>query len=234
MATKKNENIESDEKSVSEMTPQEYFDTVKDMKKHCDDEELRKCYETSLSLFQRACITKQVKFAEKLYNKLQCITKERELVKLGFDTYVLAKDVTDYIENVSNECVKVIDLPSYERDIPNEAAEKIIKAGDLFDNYYVVFTDYTGEATKKVEKARQEKDPILFGTLYVDPSREITDERFFFIHDWVDEFCHLTLDDMISEMSAAGKDNIKHTVDNPPVTLEELKSRLNEIKHGSK
>ena len=66
----------------------------------------------------------------------------------------------------------------------------------IFDELYVVFTDYTGKEERKVEKERRDKDPILFG---VFKNNAVVADRFYFLGDWVDEYCDLTLDKLIDQ-----------------------------------
>ena len=72
----------------------------------------------------------------------------------------------------------------------------IEKSKDIFDELYVIFTDYTGKEERKVEKERRDKDPILFGVFKNDGN---VADRFYFLGDWVDEYCDLTLDKMVEQ-----------------------------------
>ena len=47
-----------------------------------------------------------------------------------------------------------------------------------------------------MEKERRDKDPILFGVFKNDTN---VADRFYFLGDWVDEYCDLTLDKMIEK-----------------------------------
>ncbi|MDU7184950.1 MAG: hypothetical protein E6294_02830, partial [Klebsiella sp.] len=70
---------------------------------------------------------------------------------------------------------------------------------DKFDEFFIVFTDYTGEKEREVKKERIEKDPILFGAFLNEETKVVAD-RFYFLGDWIDEYCDLTLDKMICSM----------------------------------
>ena len=65
----------------------------------------------------------------------------------------------------------------------------------------MVFTDYTHETSKAVEKERQRKDPILFGAFLEDKIRGSLGihERLYFLADWIDEYCDLTFDKLLNE-----------------------------------
>ncbi|EOE7167609.1 hypothetical protein ACKTJR_002714 [Clostridioides difficile] len=123
---------------------------------------------------------------------LECTEKERKIIELGIDTFVYKEDIEKYIDGISKNTVKIIELENYEREIPDEIVEIIEKTKDIFDKMYVLFTDYTGKITKEISKERRDKDPILFGIFSDEKSRAIVD-RFYYLGDWEDEYCDLTL-----------------------------------------
>lgn len=207
-----------------EMTPQQYFDLVKDKKHNITDAQLNQIYDNCLELLNKYKITGQKLGMKKLIFHLECIEKEREIVSLGIDTFVYRDDIEFYIDNVANDVIKIIDLEHYEREIPDEIVDIIAKVKSKFDQLYVVFTDYTGEAERQVEKERIAKDPILFGTFQNPKTRSIID-RFYYLGDWIDEHCTLTLDKMVNEVENVGKRNIVHLIKTPE-DLNELKSQL--------
>lgn len=213
--------------TTKELTPQEYFNTIKALKHIVTDEQLVKVYDNCLELIGKYTITGQTKALKKLKFHLQCIEKEREIVKLGVNTFVYKDDIEYYIDNVASDVVKIIDLPSYERELPDEIIDVIERVGDKFDNLYIVFTDYAGKTERKVTKERREKDPILFGTFQDISSQSIID-RFYYLGDWVDEYCDLTLDKMISEVERVGKRKISHSIKTPE-DIDELKAQLKSL-----
>ena len=58
-------------------------------------------------------------------------------------------------------------------------------------------------------------------------------ERFYFIGDWVDEYCDLTLDKMVAEVKEVSQKNILHPIKTPE-DIEELKKQVDglEDKNG--
>ena len=158
---------------------------------------------------------------------LECIEKEREIVKMGINTFIYRDDIEEYIDNVAKDTVKIIELENYEREIPDEIVNLIAEVKDKFDQLYVVFTDYTGKVERQIEKERREKDPILFGTFQNQADRTVID-RFYYLGDWEDEYCDLTLDKMVNETEKAGKRNIIKTISTPK-DIEELKEQLNSL-----
>lgn len=217
----------SNTENLSELTPQEYFDQVKERKNHITDEALVKVYENCLELLNKYKITGQKKGARKLLFHLECIEKEREIVRMGIDTFIYRDDIEEYIDNVAKDTVKIIELENYEREIPDPIVEVIAAVKDKFDQLYIVFTDYTGKVERQVKRERRSKDPILFGTFQNQANRTIID-RFYYLGDWEDEYCDLTLDKLVNETEKIGKRNIVKTISTPK-DIDELKSQLDSI-----
>ena len=215
------------EKSKAEITPQEYFDFIKEKKHTIDDEALDRVYDNCLTLLNKYKITGQKAGMRKLIFHLESIEREREIVKAGINTFVYRDDVEDYIDHIAKDVVKIIELERYEREIPDEIVEVIEKVGYLFSGLYVVFTDYTGKVERRVEATKRSRDPILFGIL-MDEKTATTIERFYFLGDWVDEYCDLTLDKMVNEVRKEKGKEIAHTIKTPE-DIEELKKQLGEL-----
>lgn len=211
----------------SQLTPQQYFEQVKERKHNITDEELVKVYDNCLELLNKYKITGQKKGMRKLMFHLECIEKEREIVKMGINTFIYRDDIEEYIDTVAKDTVKIIELENYEREIPDEIVEVIAATKDKFDQLYVVFTDYTGKVERQIEKERRDKDPILFGTFQNQLNRTVID-RFYYLGDWEDEYCDLTLDKMVNETEKAGKRNIVKTISTPS-DIEELKEQLGSL-----
>ena len=217
----------TEENTGSELTPQQYFEEIKDRKHHITDAELVKVYDNCLDLLNKYKITGQQKGMRKLMFHLECIEKEREIVKMGINTFIYRDDIEEYIDSVAKDTVKIIELENYEREIPDEIVEVVAAVKDKFDQLYVVFTDYTGKVERQVEKERREKDPILFGT-FQNPSNRTVIDRFYYLGDWEDEYCDLTLDKMVNETEKAGKRNIVKKISTPK-DIEELREQLSSL-----
>lgn len=218
------DNLKTTDNVESQLTPQQYFEQVKERKHNITDEELVKVYDNCLELLNKYKITGQKKGMRKLMFHLECIEKEREIVKMGINTFIYRDDIEEYIDTVAKDTVKIIELENYEREIPDEIVEVIAATKDKFDQLYVVFTDYTGKVERQIEKERRDKDPILFGTFQNQSNRTVID-RFYYLGDWEDEYCDLTLDKMVNETEKAGKRNIVKTISTPS-DIEELKEQL--------
>lgn len=213
----------------SQLTPQQYFERIKDKKYEVSSDDLKKIYENCLELANKYRITGQIRGLRKILFCMESIEKEQKLVDMGITTFVYKDDIDLYIDTVANtrnhseRPIKIIELERYEREIPDEIVDVIDKTKELFDQMYVVYTDYSGKEERKIEAEKKEKDPILFGT-FQDRNKKVCIDRFYYLGDWVDEFCDLTLDKMINETGKMGR-NIVRTI-NTPKDVQELREYI--------
>ena len=116
-----------------------------------------------------------------------------------------------------SQCEKGIKLDyvkNFTRPMPQDVVDKIAKINQLevFDNYVVLYYDPEGKVYK--ETAREEakrKDPIIFGVI-------AGSTKLYYIADWVDEYCDLTLEKFID---AIGVKKEELHMDYPNVQSEE-------------
>lgn len=147
----------------------------------------------------------QIAFLEILRDKKDGVLAEAKLLDVGEIKYVTEEDVVKFYKkaNLSNKMLKMTWMKNYARMIPDEVIieKKKYDVSELFDNYVIMHFDKYDTSTQmtkaEVEKA---KDPILFGVL--KGTRNL-----YFIGDWIDEYCDLTLDKFLStlEMEEARK-----------------------------
>lgn len=211
------------------LTPQEYFDAMKDKKNTVTSEDLKKIYENCLELANKYRITGQIRGLRKIIFCMESIEKEQQLVDMGITTFIYKDDIDFYIDTVTNtrnrseRPIKIIELERYEREIPDEIVDVIDKTKELFDQMYIIYTDYTGKEERKIEAEKKQKDPIFFGT-FQNREKKVCIDRFYYLGDWVDEFCDLTLDKMINETEKLGR-NIVRTITTPK-DVEELREYI--------
>lgn len=194
--------VEVREISEDNMTPFEYFQHIKDRVNQMDDKDLKAMYSSATKLMEKYEAFGQEKAMKKIAFHIKTLLHEYDLLQLGINRFVYKDDITNYIDNISKKPVKIIEMKNYPREIPDEMLDIVNQTRDIFDEFYVIFTDYTGELEKEVEK---ERDPILFGG-FCTKGREIVADRFYYLGDWVDEYCDLTLEKLIKETS---KDIVK-------------------------
>lgn len=229
--TDKPEQAFLDPKTQQAIDPLDYFTNLKNNTHVVTDEFLTKLYSNVEVLLTKSHALGQYKISKKLLYSLEVLDKERALYNLGFRTFVYRDDIEYYMDKVSDKAVKIITLKDFPREIPDEVAEKIItlKKANIFDEFYVVFTDYTGKVEREVQEERKRKDPIIFGAFAKrEPRNRVLIDRFYYIADWEDEYCDLTLDKMVSEMALAGKD-ISKPVCIPDADIESIRLYLNAL-----
>lgn len=186
-----------EEKNKNEnITPSQYFDYLKNAKNEITVDALKDSFSVFVGLAEKYNKIGQKESLKKLCFLADVLKKEEKLIELGINTFVYKDVIEDYIENVADKAVKIVELSRYMREIPDELVGTIEKTSEIFDEFYVLFTDYTGKEERKVEKERRDKDPILFG---VFKNNTVVADRFYFLGDWIDEYCDLTLDKMISQ-----------------------------------
>ena len=212
------------------VTPSLYFDYVKGLKNKVEFEEYGLIIDNTLKMINKAKITEQTSMAKRLTHQLELALRELEAAKKGFDIFVNRKDIELYISKVEAKAVKIIELSRYTREIPDDIIDKIAEAKEVFDEMYIMFTDYTKKETKKVAKERRDKDPILFGA-FIDKDGEkenkiYVEDRLFFIADWVEDKCDLTLEEICRDVKDKSNKDITYKVD-LPTTEEAAKSYLN-------
>ena len=209
-----------DEKDLKELTPYQYFQFVKSKVNEMNDNDLNKLYSISSELLEKYKKTGQIKAAKKLAFHIKSILKEKEIIDLGITKFIYRDDIENYIDNIAKDVVKIIELKNYPREIPDELIETIENTKNIFDEMYVLFTDYTGEIEKEVEK---ERDPILFGS-FIDRNIDEMSQRMYYLGDWVDEYCDLTLDKLVSQTD---KSIVKEI--SIPNNTDELINQLNKL-----
>lgn len=144
----------------------------------------------------------QVALVEKFNEHKERIDKEMALMKGGFAVYIEEKDLVDL---VFKEDILSLDwIKNFIRLIPPKVMHELRKARALgvFDNYVVLHydPDYNGAAlTAQEEEAR--KDPILFGVMSCS-------RRLYYIGDWVDEYCSLTMDKLVEAIGKKPEDTV--------------------------
>lgn len=187
------------EKSRESMSPTEFFNMVKSNKEASTlDAELERYYTKVLKMLDKAIKTGQKRQVALLRQHYDTVVREQEIRAMGIDTFVYTTDVETYIKKVKNRVVKLADLEDYPREVPDDVVTVIEQVQGKFDRLIVMFTDYTDALGQEIAKAERDKDPILFG-VFIDEVQEYVSERMYYLADWEDEYCDLTLDQLVKE-----------------------------------
>lgn len=233
MAKQKQPILEKSQVQESSILPDQYFNRLKSLKKKMSAESLDQLHDNAMILLNKYADVGQHKASAKLIFQIECIISEKQLLDLGIDTFVYRDDVEEYIDNIEKDVVKIMEIANYERDIPDEIAEAIKATRHIFTDYYIVFTDYTRKIEKSVEKERRKKDPIVFGVIH-DKNRTMLLDRFYFIGDWEDEYCDLTLAKMVENFKKVDPAKVIDHKIKTPEDIEELKSQLAKLEKNNR
>lgn len=133
--------------------------------------------------------------------KLASIFQEQELLVVGIDKYLYEKSIIKYLQNVQNKVIKFKEFTEFPRIVPKQVRDiySSLRKKNVFDEYWILYIDYQDEVKSNKQKIK-EKDPILFGKLKIEPT------KLYFIADWVDEYCDLTLDQLTNSLEKLDND----------------------------
>lgn len=131
----------------------------------------------------------QTALLEILTKGLFAVRAETQLLALGLKQFLDEEKLVEFVKK-SERGLRLDWIANFIRMIPSSLIEKKRKADEqgIFDNYVVLHYDPQGKHRADTEEEiAKKKDPILFGVIE-------NKRRLYFIGDWVDEFCDLTLD----------------------------------------
>ena len=160
-------------------------------------------------------ITRQTALIEHVEDKLSVIRAEAFLLQNKFDKYLTENNIVEFYKKFKIQCgeteenskylkthmskaLRLTWIKNYTRIIPNDVIDikKKTDALKVFDNYVVLHFNSLNESVNdtKEEIREKAKDPILFGVIK-DSS------KLYYVGDWVDEYCDLTLDKLLEEIN---------------------------------
>lgn len=177
-----------------EMDATAFFTNVK-----FESKEAAETYRDRVSLYLKAIhnakIAGQTALIEKLLGEMIANKYESMLYTKGC-FYAIPEDKVVEFAKKTERGVQLTYVKNFTRPIPEKVIEKLgeVTTYEVFDNYVVMHYDPQGnhrEETRKEEAKR--KDPILFGL--IAGSRKL-----YYIADWVDEHCDLTLEKFVDTL----------------------------------
>lgn len=137
----------------------------------------------------------QIAFSEELIRKILVCMRESEMYAQGYKVF-LTREIYERFCTKTAKRVLLTKMDNYSRVIPSDVVEKLDAAEKLklFDAYYVMHYD-SPNTVKETEKevVKRQKDPILFGAIAYS-------DKLYYIADWEDEFCDLTLEDIVDKL----------------------------------
>ena len=157
--------------------------------------------EKLVAMADKATKDGQIAFSEEILKRYFVLARECELYAMGKKIF-LSREVYDRFSSKTNRKVRLTKLENYARPIPDDVMQEKAKCDKttMFDAYFVMHYDSPNVVKEtEVEVVAREKDPILFGTV------EYSD-KLYFVADWEDEYCDLTLDDIVSKLDLEEED----------------------------
>jgi hypothetical protein len=174
------------------------------------------------NLIKQAVQLNQTALKENLEKKLIVIKNEIILYTNGITKFITERQLVDFYKKTDeNKNLKLTWIKNYIRLIQSEVLDikNNIDKLEVFDNYVILHYDPDNIATDLTEKEKEiAKDPILFGVFE-------NSNKLYFIADWKDDYCDLTLDDIIKTLGEKvykiNNNTLKSYIDN-----KELKKNL--------
>ena len=182
--------------------PKLFFSYVKSKLNKSQQKKLKARLGKLQQLVKQAEELNQQALFEELSKSLVLAVRESEAVACGYDTWLKQADVAKFMSMVrendtaNSSPVFFKKLEEFPRAIPANV-KKALKAAQskgIFDEFWILYLDYTREEVKTNKEKIRQKDPILFGRHSNDG------EKLYFIIDWIDEYCDLTLSKFVEKM----------------------------------
>jgi hypothetical protein len=146
----------------------------------------------------------QVALKERLLSGLDAHRSETQLFASDHKKYVTEEDVVKFVKQAKRG-LRLDWIKNFTRIIPNEVIFTKVSLDELtvFDNYVVMHYDPNKNSWAETqEEANRRRDPILFGVI-------LGSRKLYFVGDWVDDLCDLTLEQIAAEL---GQQAIKEIV----------------------
>lgn len=172
-------------------SPKKFFKKIKDQFKELEGEDFEIQELNWEPLYAAAKTAQQTALMETLEDEKARIEKEIELIKMGYPVFLEESDVVRILKlNEGYRSIRLDWIANFCRFIPTAVRVQLQKVEEtrIFDNYVIMHYDPKNISSKKTRE--EAKDPILFGVTE-------SSNRLYFIADWIDEYCDLTLRDAL-------------------------------------
>ena len=186
-----------------------YFSFVKHKFSRMQEKEIMHRIKKLYKLVEDSKSIGQDGLMEEMARMLAITIRQQQAYACGIQ-HLIHKDVIDkFIYRVKGRVVKLATLEEFPRVIPEDIQKKIVavKKRNLFDEYFILYTDYTGEVAKTTEKKIIEKDPIIFGKYAYDKN------IYYPIASWVDEYCDLDIKSFVEQVGVINTSKIPDITD---------------------
>lgn len=205
-------------------TTTEIIEELKRSVRTMSDEDLKKAYIAAQEMATKFKRTGQEEAAKILWANIQTFNKEKELIRKGYDKYFQKTELETLAED-NKDNIFITKLKRFERPLPESAICAKEETEKLFDEYFVLYTDYTGREERKVEAERRERDPILLGAFKTvlegeRETREYICRRLYVVAEWADAWCDLNMEKLLEEYE------IEDNTIEIPETVEALEAQI--------
>ena len=208
-----------------EMDVIEFFTKVKSSSKESFDGYVNRV-EKYLKAIHNAKIIGQTALVEKLTREMIANKYESFLYSEGYYYVVTEEQVANFAKK-SEKGIAIDYMKNFIRPIPQEVVDKISKADELevFDNFVIMHYDPQGKARQDTakEEDRKRRDPIVFGVI-------AGSTKLYYITDWVDEYCDLTLEKFVDTLGVKKNDLIEDEEIKGQKISEEKEKYAEEVK----
>lgn len=175
-------------------SPKLYFKYVKSKLTKIQQDKLKKRLANLKKLIVQTKALGQQALYEKIAEQIAVTVRESEAFACGVQYKVHKEEVTKLMHKVKDLNIEFDGLGNFPRVIPAKVTRKInqLQKAQIFDEYKILYTTQDKKEKLKTNKQKiKEKDPILFGVFNFAP------DTFYFIIDWEDEYCDLTIDKFV-------------------------------------
>jgi hypothetical protein len=181
-------------KGPPEITIHEFFSSIKNKQKDLEIVHGRAIgYECALEQARKAG---QKALVEQLMIGLDATRSETQLHTLGLTTVLTEAILVEFVKK-SPKGLRLDWIKNFTRVVPDEVLEAKLKCDErnIFDNYVVLHYDPDKKSWAETEaEKRDRQDPVLFGVI---KGRRLL----YFVGEWIDEFCDLSLDEIAEVLS---------------------------------
>lgn len=176
--------------------PKVFFDYIKGSLSETESEDLANRLKRFTQIFELTAKSGQLALKENARDNIIRLVKEQEAAACGYKTYIFEKTINTFLKSVKDKAAFFKPFREFPRLIPDEILGKLTasQSKNIFDEYWILYLDYSKENIKSTATKVKDKDPILFGKVTKDSN------KLFYIADWVDEYCDLTLDKFVDAM----------------------------------
>lgn len=183
---------------ISEISVDEFFTRIGRSKKELKI--IDGIVDKYLKRIEKAEKMGQTALVEKMRDDIEIVKKEALACLCGIKSYLTSSQI-DKLLSKSSKNIELTFIKNFIRHIPDNllGIKEKLDSEKIFDDYVIAHYDPKKENTDLTKKEKEKKrDPILFGVIKGS-------NNFYFIGDWKDEYCNLTLKEAVQIIEEEAK-----------------------------